>query len=124
MCLAATIVVAAISVFTTGARADGSWCAMYGTVETRLSSVKPRFQGLVASAGRLHSTARRTDRDDIGDNEIPDAPQGASGSVTFIVFGKLLTSCQGAPIRCESGRGPAIRAHSASSILKIAQGHA
>jgi|ERR1700730_14352375 tryptophanase len=34
MCLAATIVVAAISVFTTGARADGSWCAMYGTVET------------------------------------------------------------------------------------------
>jgi hypothetical protein len=31
MCLAAIIVVAAVSAFTTGARADGSWCAMYGT---------------------------------------------------------------------------------------------
>ena len=31
MYMIAAILVAAVSAFTTGARADGSWCAMYGT---------------------------------------------------------------------------------------------
>jgi hypothetical protein len=70
--MTAAIVVAAVSTFAPAARADGSWCATYGTGGTNcglhsLSNVKPRFPGQVASAGRIHSTVPRTNRDDIGD---------------------------------------------------------